>query len=159
MTPKQPHPKPPPAYVHTRIARLATLVRETLASLETRSQPYLDATFIERPPVRSTEMSEAEREMELIRARREVLRDKAMQAKRDIAGGPGVPQQRPRQQQQPGQFATGIDVRGPHPGGPGMGGPRDHWRCHSCGTTNATEWKDGPDGPHSLCDHCAVSRD
>lgn len=76
--------------------------------------------------------------MELIRRRRDVLIAKAAHAKRDGSAS-AVP-------------------RKPMPGRvPVAPKPRDEWRCVGCGATSSAEWKDGPDGPQSLCENCGVS--
>jgi hypothetical protein len=176
-SPSNPHPGPPPPYVHTRVARLASLIRETLAHLEPHMQPQLDAAFTLRPPG-DAEATEAEREMLLIRRRRQELQEKAAAGKRDLTpmvrpgpGGPGA-----RQGLGPGMGpgpGTGAGAGSAH--GPAHAGhryappalmerrasltprPRDAWRCHGCGTTHATVWHTGPDGSRTLCENCGVS--
>ncbi|WOO78493.1 GATA zinc finger domain-containing protein 9 [Vanrija pseudolonga] len=151
-TPSNPSPAPPPPYLHTRLARLATLVRETLATLETSSQPALSIEFLRLPPGNEPptgeDMTEAEREMELIRRRREVLNTKAQQGKR--VGGTPVPPRPPGQPMFQGR--PGPAPLAPRPN-------RDVWRCHGCGTTVCDEWRDGPDGPQSLCVNCGYHYD
>lgn len=141
-SPSNPSPNPPPPFLHTRITRLATLVRESLKLLEPRSQPLLDASFILSPP--GLEVSEADREMELIRVRRKALTEKQSKAK-DI-GNP-VPRM---------QGILNVGRPGPH-FNTGPRPMRDIWRCSGCGATASSEWLDGPDGPQSLCDSCGVS--
>lgn len=142
LSPTNPTPPPPPPFLHTRLSRLGTLVRETLASLESTSQPLLSAQFSQLPPGNAGP-SEAEQEMELIRRRRDVLIAKAANAKRDTNTPVG---------KKPGgmQSSGGRVAVAPRP-------RRDVWRCAGCGTTTSTEWKDGPDGPQSLCENCGVS--
>lgn len=150
LTPHNPNPPPPPPYLHTRLARLATLVRETLASLEGRAQPQLDMAFSRRPPG-DPEATEAEREMLMIRRRRIELQEKAAAGKRDLGQ---IPRARPLAA--PGHpYPGSMDRRTGAPLAPRP--TRDSWRCHGCGTTQSSVWCDGPDGPRSLCENCGVS--
>lgn len=151
-----PNPNPPPPFLHTRITRLATLVRESLKLLEPRSQQHLDADFTLPPP--GIEISEADREMAAIRLRREVLTNK--QNKRESAGGaaprrPGAPGLNVGPTAAPPQFTSADAAR--RMGGLAPRPPRDVWRCSGCGATQSNEWRDGPDGPQSLCENCGVS--
>lgn len=141
-----PSPNPPPPFLHTRITRLATLVSESLKLLEPRSQPLLDADFTLPPP--GIEVSEADREMDAIRNRRQALNQKQKNNKNEILPIPRGSGLNVRPTAGP-QF-TNMNILAPRP-------PRDVWRCSGCGTTSSSEWRDGPDGPQSLCENCGVS--
>lgn len=81
FTPSNPSPPPPPPYLHTRIARFAALIRDKLLQLETSSQTSLDPNFLDLPPNKAEGpgggMTQAEKDMEFIRRRRDVLNAKA----------------------------------------------------------------------------------
>lgn len=150
-------PPAPPPYLHTRLSRLATLVRETLASLEGRSQPSLSSEFSRLAPG-DADLAEAEREMELIRRRRDVLIAKAAQGKRDATASTARQGQAHQAQVLRPPPRDGLPyATAPDPMRPGRQ-RQELWRCHGCGATQSTEWKDGPDGPQSLCETCGVSK-
>ncbi|GMK55294.1 hypothetical protein CspeluHIS016_0203500 [Cutaneotrichosporon spelunceum] len=144
-----PTPTHPPPFLHTRILRLAVIVRNGLRHLEKRSQPCLEATFRHAPP--GVEQTEADKEMAAIRDRRQELKKK-QDVRLNQTNGNGMP--------------VGGGATRPTPPRPGVNlgsgaprpylhtGPRDVYRCAGCNTTQSLEWLTGPDGSQSLCQTC-----
>lgn len=146
---ENPNPTHPPPFLHTRILRLAVIVRNAIKDLEQRSQPCLDASFRHIPP--GIEQSEADRDMAAIRDRRHELMKKQDTKQRNgitVSGGPSRPPP-PRPVVNMGSSAQRSYIHQR---------PRDVFRCSGCNTTQSLEWLTGPDGPQSLCHSCGVSR-
>ncbi|KAK8843933.1 hypothetical protein IAR55_006725 [Kwoniella newhampshirensis] len=102
-----PAPSPPPPYLHTRFARLSSLIHSTLVALSPYVHPFLSPVFTKiftGPTARSSspveqvaaasppaptkkleDMTPAEREMEVIRKRRDALIAKAALAAMPLA--------------------------------------------------------------------------
>ena len=51
----------------------------------------------------------------------------------------------------------GVGTGGKAKVGTGAGAAPDGGRCHGCGASVTPEWRQGPDGPRSLCNACGVS--
>lgn len=100
-TPSQPNPQKPPPFLHTRFLRLTTSIQQTLVNLAPASHLHLSSEFTAAPPIplspspadkESKPSTSAEKEMEIIRKRRDMLIAKAAQAKaaqaaQALAGG------------------------------------------------------------------------
>lgn len=99
--------------------------------------PFLDPAFdIPLPGTRSV----AEKDMEIIRKRRDALIARAKgPAERNLEAGEG---------QVPVMMETTACESEKVP---------SLERCHGCGVSVTDAWRRGPDGPRSLCDICGVS--
>lgn len=173
-SPENPHPENPPSHLHARFIRLSTLVSDSLNRISPHVSPYLSPEFSTLPPGRTVAMTAAEKEMEVIRKRRDVLiakaaqmahSDRAASYAQQYAGGqvPYPPWSPPNKAETPRM------PHHAHPNGYTMMSPRTmettameppaHWggTCHSCGIGLAGEGQNGPDGPMSLCNICGVS--
>jgi hypothetical protein len=195
-TPSQPTPPSPAPFLHTRFLTLTNMIHQSLKSLSPYVHPNLLPTFppyhtpitatntgapqeADRPTKRKRDvkygipMSAAEKEMEVIRKRRDALIAKAAMAstsgvtpnqkevkesdivemdddeeieeeiEEDLDMGIGVETGRMDAVQVEGLMRGMGTVQG---------------RCHGCGVGTTLEWRKGPDGPSSLCDSCGVSR-
>lgn len=122
----------PPPYLHTRFTRLSNLIHTTLVSLGPQVHPLLHPAFdLSLPGGKST----AEKDMEIIRNRRDALIAKAKGAgERSIELG-----------QEPVEEKLSLADK------------KMQGRCHGCGIGVTHKWRTGPDGPKSLCDSCGVS--
>ena len=96
ITPTHTSPQKPPPFLHTRFLRLTSSVQQTLANLAPASHTYLSSDFTSAPPGDgkgdAKPPTKAEKEMEIIRKRRDMLIAKAAQAKatqaaQALAGG------------------------------------------------------------------------
>ena len=125
-------PQTPPPYLHTRFARLSTLIHSTLLSLAPSVHPLLHPTF-DLPPYRGK--SSAEKDMEIIRKRRDEL----------IARARGPPERNFEAvvAQEPDRIFSDES--------------RAMRKCHGCGVRVTHEWARWPDGQRSLCGSCGVS--
>jgi len=95
--------------------------------------------------------------MDVIRKRRYALMAKAAQLAGNDAGVIGIGKEDTRQDE--AGFLEGLLGLGNEVGE----GVRENMRersglerCHGCGIGVALEWRNGPDGPRSLCDSCGV---
>jgi hypothetical protein len=165
----------PSASLHARFLHLSRSVHTSLIALGPHVALTLSPEFTKPPPATSqSSLSAAEKEMELIRKRRDVLIAKAAQlaaaasarAAAQITDLPTPPEVRDLRLEalrsemgmlnelaMPPDFSdykhgTLVGLRG----GDALG------RCHGCGIGVTGEWMRGPDGPRSLCDSCGVSR-
>ncbi|ORY32089.1 hypothetical protein BCR39DRAFT_524114 [Naematelia encephala] len=142
-TPSNPAPPKPPPYLHTHFSRLSALVHSTLTCLVPNIHTTLSPMFTPSPGM-VKELTAAEKEMELIRKRRDALIAKAATksgfdgtasgARASISGISALDE-------------SAFSSMG-HIVAPG--------RCHGCGVAATPEWRRGPDGPASLCNSCGL---
>ncbi|BEI85245.1 hypothetical protein CcaverHIS002_0506460 [Cutaneotrichosporon cavernicola] len=146
---ENPTPTHPPPFLHTRILRLAVIVRNCIRDLEKSSQPCLDATFRHAPP--GVEQTEADKEMAAIRDRRQELMKK-QDVKLKQTNNNGMPSSVGPNRLPPPRPGVNMGSGPPRPYI--HTGPRDVYRCAGCNTTQSLEWLTGPDGSQSLCHSC-----
>ena len=159
----RPSPPQPPPFLHTRFARLSSRIHSSLLSIAPASHRYLASDFTSSPPLSLTDasrasgdpssMTVAEKEMEVIRQRRDALIAKAAQARASQQSSPPRERSRSNEVEMQGSGSSEQPDRPPSSGNlrPSVG------RCHGCGVSVTVEWRNGPDGPKSLCNACGVS--
>ncbi|GFZ46434.1 hypothetical protein JCM24511_04681 [Saitozyma sp. JCM 24511] len=164
-------PSRPSAALHARFLHLSRSVHTSLIALGPHVALTLSPEFTKPPPATSqSSLSAAEKEMELIRQRRDVLIAKAAQlaaaasarAAAQITELPTPPEVRDlqleafrREMGMLNELAMPPDFDDYKNGAlTGLQGGDALGRCHGCGIGVTGEWMRGPDGPRSLCDSC-----
>jgi hypothetical protein len=166
-------PSRPSAALHARFLHLSRSVHTSLIALGPHVALTLSPEFTKPPPATSqSSLSAAEKEMELIRKRRDILTAKAAQlaaaasaSAAQITELPTPPEVRDlrleafrREMGMLNELAMPPDFDDYKNGALiGLQGGDALGRCHGCGIGVTGEWMRGPDGPRSLCDSCGVS--